>query len=187
MQADEQLPQVLGDTPAAILTSLPGISVVRASNYGAEIGDPWRFRSAESAYRFSGLVPATYESARKARSGQHISREGSVELREAIIELGKGLSQFDPEFASYKQRLVSNNKKRSVAAVAVGHRAHRLAFSMLRSQQPYDAGRWAKSVAAGRSVMAHAPNEAHQNDVTCPSPTITFSDGIELHKRAPFG
>ena len=81
---------MLPATPAAILTTLPGISVVRASNYGAEIGDPWRFRNAESAYRFSGLVPASYESARKSRPGQRISREGSVELREAIIELGKG-------------------------------------------------------------------------------------------------
>jgi len=184
-EADRQLQGVLGDTPAAILTSLPGISVIRASNYGAEIGDPWRFASAESAYRFSGLVPTSYESARKARPGQHISREGSVELREAIIELGKGLSQFDPDFATYKRRLVSNGKKRSVAAVAVGHRAHRLAFAMLRSQRPYDEAKWARSVAAGRPVMAHASSEAHQNDVTCPSPTITFSDQLEAHKRAP--
>jgi len=58
---------------------------------------------------------------------------------------------------------------------------------MLRAQRPYDAARWARSVAAGRSVMAHAPNEARQNDVTCPSPTITFPDRLELHKRASPG
>ena len=182
-EADQQLSAVLADTPAAILTTLPGISVVRASNYGAEIGDPWRFRNAESAYRFSGLVPATYESARKSRPGQHISRESSVELREAIIELGKGLSQFDPEFASYKRRLVSEGKKRSIAAVAVGHRAHRLAFAMLRSQRPYDEGRWAAAV-TGRSVMVQAPNGVHQNDVTCLSPNNTLSERPITHKRA---
>jgi transposase len=182
-EADQQLSAVLADTPAAILTTLPGISVVRASNYGAEIGDPWRFRNAESAYRFSGLVPATYESARKSRPGQHISRESSVELREAIIELGKGLSQFDPEFASYKRRLVSEGKKRSIAAVAVGHRAHRLAFAMLRSQRPYDEGRWATAV-TGRSVMVQAPNGVHQNDVTCLSPNNTLSERPITHKRA---
>jgi transposase len=182
-EADQQLSAVLGDTPAAILTTLPGISVVRASNYGAEIGDPWRFRNAESAYRFSGLVPATYESARKARPGQHISREGSVELREAILDLGKGLSQFDPEFASYKRRLISEGKKKSIAAVAVGHRAHRLAFAMLRSQRPYDEGHWATSV-AGRSVMAQAPSGVHQSDVTCLPPTNTLSERFVIHKRA---
>jgi hypothetical protein len=183
-EADQRLSEVLVDTPAAILTTLPGISIVRASNYGAEIGDPWRFRNAESAYRFSGLVPSTYESARKSRPGQHISREGSAELREAIIELGKGLSQFDPEFASYKQQLISDGKKRAIAAVAVGHRAHRLAFAMLRTQLPYDEGRWATSVATGRSVMAQASGEAHQNDVTCPPPASTFSERFIQHKSA---
>jgi transposase len=185
-EADQQLSEVLGATPAAVLTSLPGVSVVRASNYGAEIGDPWRFRSAESAYRFSGLVPASYDSARKVRPGQHISREGSVELREAIIELGRGLSQFDPDFADYKRRLVNNGKKRSIAAVAVGHRAHRLAFSMLRSGRPYDEAHWPRSVATGRSVMANAPIGTHQNDVTCPSPTITLIEDLALHKQALF-
>jgi len=183
-EADQQLSEVLGATPAAVLTSLPGISVIRASNYGAEIGDPWRFRSAEAAYRFSGLVPASYESAKKARPGQHISKEGSVELREAILDLGKGLAQFDPDFAEYKRRLVSEGKKRSVAAVAVGHRAHRLAFSMLRSGHPYDRDQWARSVATGRSVMAKAPRETHQNDVTCPSPVLTFTEDLIGHKHA---
>ena len=40
-----------------------------------------------------------------------------------------------------------------VAAVALGHRAHRLAFAMLRNQQPYDPTRWAAAVADG-PVMA---------------------------------
>jgi transposase len=186
-EADQQLSAVLADTPAAILTTLPGISTVRASNYGAEIGDPWRFRNADAAYRFSGLVPASYESAKRSRPGQHISREGSVELREAIIELWEGLSRFDPEFASYKRRLVNEGKKRSIATVAVGRRAHRLAFAMLRSQRPYDEGRWATSVATGRSVMAQAPGGVHQNDVTCLSPTNTLYDSGAIHKRTALG
>mgnify|MGYP006163315527 CR=1 FL=1 len=55
--------------------------------------------------------------------------------------------------ATYRQRLGSNGKRPMVAAVAVGHRAHRLAFAMLRSQQPYDPTRWAAAVADG-PVMA---------------------------------
>ncbi len=34
--------------------------------------------------------------------------------------------------------------------IAVGHRAHRLAFAMLRSQKPYDANRWSDAVAGRR-------------------------------------
>lgn len=152
-RAEDALGEVLGATPAAVLTSLPGVGVVRASAYGAAIGDPWRFPHVGAAYRASGLVPAEYSSAGRRRGGQRISREGSVELREAIIELGRGLAGHDPDFAAYRQRLRSAGKRPAVAAVAVGHRAHRLAFALLRSQEPYDAKRWAAAVAGG-PVMA---------------------------------
>ena len=152
-RAEEALAGVLGSTPAAVLTSLPGVGVVRASAYGAAIGDPWRFPHAGAAYRASGLVPAEHSSAGRRRPGQGISREGSVELRESIIELGRGLAGHDPDFAAYRRRLVSSGKRPAVAAVAVGHRAHRLAFAMLRSQDPYDSQRWA-AAAAGGPVMA---------------------------------
>jgi transposase len=174
-RAEDELAQVLPATPAGVLVTLPGVAVVRASNYGAEIGDPCRFRNADAAYRFSGLVPTSYESAGKARSGQRITREGSVELREAILELGRGLAQHEPDFRAYRARLLAENKKKAVAAVAVGHRAHRLAFALLRSQQPYDPARWVRSVATGRSVMAKTPKEVHQNDVTCPPPVATMA------------
>lgn len=88
-----------------------------------------------------------------AGGGQHISREGSVELRSAIIELGRGLASHDEDFAAYRRRLRSSGKRPAVAAVAVGHRAHRLAFAMLRTQEPYDPKRWAAAV-AGEPVMA---------------------------------
>jgi transposase len=152
-RAEDELAAVLAATPAAVLVSLPGVGVVRASAYGAAIGDPRRFPNAGAAYRASGLVPAEYSSAGRRRGGQHISREGSVELRSAIIELGRGLAGHDPDFAAYRRRLRSNGKRPAVAAVAVGHRAHRLAFSMLRTQEPYDPKRWAAAVADG-PVMA---------------------------------
>jgi transposase len=151
--AEDELTSVLDATPAGVLVSLPGVGVVRASAYGAAIGDPWRFPNAGAAYRASGLVPAEYSSAGRRRSGQHISREGSVELRSAIIELGRGLAGHVEDFAAYRRRLRSNGKRPAVAAVAVGHRAHRLAFAMLRNQQPYDPKRWAAAVADG-PVMA---------------------------------
>jgi transposase len=152
-RAEDELARVLAATPAGVLVTLPGVGVVRASAYGAAIGDPCRFPNAGAAYRASGLVPAEYSSAGRRRGGQHISREGSVELRSAIIELGRGLAGHDDDFAAYRRRLRSNGKRPAVAAVAVGHRAHRLAFAMLREQQPYDPNRWAAAVADG-PVMA---------------------------------
>jgi len=151
--AEGILGAMLDQTPAGVLTTLPGIGVVRASNYGAALGDPHRFVNAAAAYRFSGLVPTDYESAGRRRPGQHISREGSVELREAIIELGRGLAGHEPDFAAYKKKKLAEGKKPSVAAVAVGRRAHRLCFAMMRDQTRYHPARWTLAVAAGRSVM----------------------------------
>ena len=158
-RAEAALADILPATPAAVLTSLPGIGVIRASAYGAALGDPWRFPDASAAYRASGLVPTEYDSAgRKRRRGQRISREGSVLLREAIIELGKGLSGHDPDFAAYKRRLIDEEKKTpAVAAVAVGRRAHRLAFAMLKTQAPYDPARWADPVTGARSRPKRRP------------------------------
>lgn len=155
--AEAALAEVLADTPSAILTSLPGVAVVRASNYGAGIGDPARFPNAAAAYRAAGLVPALYESAGRSRSRQHISREGSVELRKAIIEIGRGLAQHDADFRDYRRRLLNSGKPALVAAVAVGHRAHRLAFAMLRNQQPYDPARWAESGGGGHDRHGEDP------------------------------
>jgi transposase len=154
---DERLAELLPQTPAGILVTVPGIGVVTASYYGAALGDPSRFRNANAAYRYSGLAPTSYESAGRRATGVHISKIGSVELRQAMLALGTGMALHHPDFAAYKKRLRTAGKKPMVAAIAVAHRAHRLAFALIKSQMPYDATQWATSVAkndqAGRSVM----------------------------------
>jgi transposase len=165
-KAEAELAKVIGDTPAGVLTSLPGVGIPRASAYGAALGDPERFASAGAAWRYSGLVPVEHESAGKRRPGMRISREGSTPLREAILEIGKGLSDHHPEFKAYKRRKIAAGKKKTVAAVAVAHRAHRLAFAMIRAQTVFDPQRWNESTVGG-SVTA-ATGDRH--DVTRPPP-----------------
>jgi transposase len=178
-QAEQHLATVLPHTPAGVLTSLPGVGVVRASNYGAALGDPTRFANADRAYRASGLVPASYESAGRARGGQGISREGNAELRSAIIELGRALAQRDPDFARYRAS-VGARMKPMMAAIAAGHRAHRLAFALMRSGEAYDPARLAESVAsngerrtkkAGRPVKKNSREATCRHDVTHPPMT----------------
>jgi transposase len=142
---DQRLADVMPDTPAAVLTSIPGVGVLTASYYGAALGDAHRFASADAAYRHSGLAPTSYESAGRRSSKVRISKVGSVELRQAIIALGTGITLHHPDFAAYKRRLIGAGKKPIVASIAVAHRAHRLAFAIIRSQEPYEPTRWAAS------------------------------------------
>jgi transposase len=140
--AEDELAEVLPQTPAHILMTLPRVAVVRASNYGGALGDVTRFRNAGQVYRLSGLVPRLYESAGKKRAGAHISREGKVELREAIIDLGKALRQGHPDFARYATGLLERGKHPGVVRCALGHRANRVTFAMMRDQQPFDPAHW---------------------------------------------
>ena len=154
LAAEAELVRLLPDTPAGVLISLPGVGAVRASNYGAALGDPARFPNAASAYAAAGLIPARHESSGTRWPGLGITKAGSIELRHAIIELGLGLGQHHPEFLAYRRRLRAAGKAPGITAVALGHRAHRLAFAMVRDQQPYDPQRWEESTQQGRSVMA---------------------------------
>jgi transposase len=110
--------------------------------YGAAVGDPSRFARSAQVYRLSGLVPRQYESAGRRQAGTRISREGKAELRQAILDLGKALRQGHPDFARYASALEARGKTPGQVACALGHRANRVAFAMLRDQVPFDPDRW---------------------------------------------
>jgi hypothetical protein len=82
-----------------------------------------------------------YESAGKRRDGA-ISREGSVELRRALIDLGVGLWHSDPAAKARAAALKARGKHGGVIAGALAHRANRIAFALVRDQGSYDPTRW---------------------------------------------
>lgn len=90
--------------------------------------------------RRTGTPPG--ESAGRRRGRTSISREGKAELREAILELGKALRQGHPDFARYAADLAARGKAPGVVACALGHRANRAAFAMVRDQRAFDPERW---------------------------------------------
>lgn len=140
-QADCAMAALLPSSPFATLTSVSGWGVVRAGNYAAAVGNPHRWPGPRQLYRASGLSPMQYESAGKRRDGA-ISREGSVELRRALIDLGIGLWLNDPAAKAYAQSLRARGKKGGVIACAMAHRANRIAFALVRDQATYDPSRW---------------------------------------------
>jgi transposase len=140
-QATDQLTRILPSTPFAPLLSVPGWAAVRAGNYGGALGDPTRFDNHRQVYRTAGLNPIQYESAGKRRDSV-ISREGSVELRRALIDLGMGLWLNEPAAKAYGAQLRDRGKKGGVIACAMAHRANRIAYALVRDQGSYDPARW---------------------------------------------
>lgn len=140
-QAEAELARVLPATPFQILTTTPGWALVRAARYGAALGDPDRWPTSRQVYRAAGLTPNVYESAGRRVDGG-ISREGSVELRGALLELGKGLWLCDPATRPAVAAMKARGKTAGVIACALANRANRIAFAMVKDQQPYDVRRW---------------------------------------------
>lgn len=73
---DDRLAALLPGTPAAVLTSIPGVGVLTASYYGAALGDPLRFTNANAAYRYSGLAPSSHDSAGRRGNRARSARKG---------------------------------------------------------------------------------------------------------------
>ncbi|MFN2537311.1 MAG: IS110 family transposase [Mycobacteriales bacterium] len=140
-QAEVELARLLPLSPFRSLTSVPGWGVVRAGNYAGALGDPARFGNPRQVYRSAGLNPIQYESAGK-RHDTRISREGSVELRRALIDLGMGLWLTEPAAKQRAAELKARGKDGGVIACAMAHRANRIAFAMVRDQTVYDPTRW---------------------------------------------
>jgi len=128
-------------SPYATLTSVPGWGVVRVSNYAAALGDPDRWPGPRQIYRASGLSPMQYESAGKRRDGK-ISREGSVALRRALIDLGIGLWLTELAAKAYAAELKSRGKHGGIIGCALAHRATRIAYALVRDHASYDPSRW---------------------------------------------
>lgn len=139
---DAELDAVLPLTPFAVLTSTPGWGPVRVAHYGAAVGDPERWPSHRQLYRASGLTPRLYESAGHRRDG-HITREGSTVLRSALIDLGVGLWHQEPASRAYGTQLRARGKPGGIIMCAMAHRANKIAYAMVRDQQPWEPSRWA--------------------------------------------
>jgi transposase len=138
---EAQLAMLVPRSPFATLTTVPGWGVVRVANYAAALGDPDRWPGPRQIYRAAGLSPMQYESAGKRRDGT-ISREGSVTLRRALIDLGIGLWLTDPAAKTYAAGLKARGKHGGIIACALAHRASRIAYALVRDHGTYDPTRW---------------------------------------------
>ena len=140
--AETAIAAVLPDTPFEVLRTTPGWGPVRVASYGATVGEPTRWPSHRQIYRAAGLTPRLYESTGKRRDGA-ITREGSVPLRVALVDLGIGLWHSEPASKGYAAALRSRGKPGAIITIAMAHRANKIAHAMVRNQQPWEPSRWA--------------------------------------------
>ena len=138
---EHQLAELLARSDGQILTSLPGVAVVRAAAFAAHTLPIERWPTAEHLYSATGLAPASYQSASVTRRGR-ISRQGLAEHRDALMGIAWGLSQHSPAFAERDREYRARGFRPIQARVALARHVCRLAWRLMNSQQPYDDRRY---------------------------------------------
>ena len=146
---EAQIVLLLADTDGQVLTTLPGVQVVRAAAFACHSLPIERFPSPEHLYSATGLAPASYQSASVSRRGG-ISRQGLPEHRDALMAIAWGLSQYSPSFQARAAELRARGFAPIQARVALARHACRLCYALLRTQQPYDEARYRQGRRRGR-------------------------------------
>jgi transposase len=147
--ADDQLTALLAQTAGQILTTLPGVAVVRAAEFSAYTLPIERWPTSDHLYSATGLATATYQSSTITRRGR-ISRQGLPEHRNALMGIAWGLSLSSPAFRARNAELQARGFRPIQARVALARNACRLCWRLLHSQQPYNDRRYARARRRGR-------------------------------------
>jgi transposase len=102
-----------------VLTQLPGVGPFTALVILAEIGDITRFPTARKLASWAGLTPTVRGSDRVAHYG-HISKQGSVWLRQVLCEAAQ-TARRSPQFAAGYQAIAARRGKK-IATTAVARK-----------------------------------------------------------------
>jgi transposase len=147
-----QVTKLLAATPGQVLTTLPGVAVVRAASFAAHSLPIDRFPTADHLYAATGLAPATWQSASLTRRGR-ISRQGLPEHRDALMGIAWGLSQYSASFRERDAELGGRGMRPIQARVALARHACRLCYALLLCPV-------ADPAALGRSALSFGPAQS---------------------------
>lgn len=133
----QQAVAIVPGTPAAVLTTIPGINNFLAARYLAYIIDPLRFHHADEIWAFAGY-DVTFDNSGDHRQTGKISRRGEPGLRDTLFQIGLFTSQSCASIQKARQRALDNGKGRIGAILHAAHKANRICYRLLIDQKPFD-------------------------------------------------
>lgn len=136
----DQAQQLVPDSPAAVLTTVPGLSPFLATRYLAHLGHPQRFQRPAEIWAFAGFDPVTDQSGDFRRIG-HISRKGDPALRDTLFLIGLHMAKQIPAIARTQQRARQRGLAHVGATIHAAHKANRICHHLLFHQLPFDPDR----------------------------------------------
>jgi transposase len=136
----DQAQHLVPTSPAAVLTSIPGIGPLLAARYLAHLGHPQRFKEANEIWAFAGFDLVSEESGDFRRLG-HITKKGDPGLRDTLFLIGFHTAQHIPAIGRAKQRALARGKGQVGATLHAAHKANRICHHLLYHQLPFDPDR----------------------------------------------
>ncbi len=127
-------------SPAAVLTTVPGISPVLAARYLAHLGHAQRFKLAKEIWAFAGFDVVSEESGDFRRVG-HITKKGPPGLRHTLYLIGFFTAQNVPAIGRVKQKALARGKGDVGATLHAAQKANRICHHLLYHQLPFDPDR----------------------------------------------
>jgi len=134
----KQMVKYLVCTPGVYLVSIPGIGVIYASDFTAEVGDVQRFTYAGQVISLAGTAPRKHQSGQLDKNNLSTSRRGRNLLRMTVNQIALSLDNHCPEYHNYYfSKLSQYQDTPGKAKTATANRFIKLAFSMMRKETLY--------------------------------------------------
>lgn len=119
------------------ITSIPGIGLITGATLLAEIGDIFRFESAEKLVAYAGIDAAVYKSGQFVGTRMHMSKRGSPYLRLGLWQAASMCLQHNEELNAYYQKKRKEGKAHGVALGAVCRKLLCRVYAVLKQNRPY--------------------------------------------------
>jgi len=137
-QQKRQMVKYLVQTPGTYLLSIPGISVVYAADFTAEVGDIHRFAYAGQVISLAGTAPRKYQSGELDKANLPTSHKGKNLLRMTVNQMALSLNTHCPQFHKYySNKLFHYKDAPPKARTATANRFIKLAYAMMKNETLY--------------------------------------------------
>lgn len=139
---EDRCQEFLTGSRGVLLLTIPQVGAVTAADYMAEIGFlvP-SLHSASAVIKLAGTNPVPDQSGNR-RWMRKISKQGVAHYRTLTYQLGNNLfyGKGNPYFQAFGRRLVHLKPKQ--IRIAVGNKAHRVIFAMLKNSEVFAPKTW---------------------------------------------
>lgn len=123
------------DPRVKLLMTLPGVDVTVAQALLAAMGDISRFKDADRAAAYLGLVPSTKQSGDHCYHGP-ITKQGRSHARWMLVQAAQHVASHPGPLGVFFRRLLKK-KNRNVAVVATARKLVTISWHMLKNGEPY--------------------------------------------------